>query len=149
MSMMTLALLILIALQAGPAAAAPHTASPIGVWQTVSDKTGQVTSLVRVYEDHSLLFARVEKVLVTDKGVPDTCTLCRDERKGQPLVGLIIMRNMKHDDDEYNGGDILDPENGKVYRAKIKLDASGTRLTVRGYIGISLFGRSQTWRRVE
>ena len=146
---MILALLLLIVSQGGIVAAASHAASPIGVWQTVSDKTGQVTSLVRIYDERGLLFARVEKVLVKEKGVPDTCTLCRDERKGQPLVGLIIMRNMKADGGEYNGGDVLDPENGKVYRARMKLDSTGTRLTLRGYIGISLFGRSQTWRRVE
>jgi uncharacterized protein (DUF2147 family) len=75
--------------------------------------------------------------------------MCRDERKGQKLVGLLIVRNMKKDGDGYTGGDVLDPENGKVYRGKIKLDSTGTRLTLRGYVGISLFGRSQTWRRVE
>ncbi len=148
MAEMVLALLLLIVSQSGGGAPPPRVASPVGLWQTVSDKTGEITSLVRVYDEHDRLFARVEKVLVT-KGVPDTCTLCRDERKGHPLVGLVIMRNMKRDGDEYDGGDILDPENGKVYRAKIKLDATGARLTVRGYIGISLFGRSQTWRRVE
>jgi uncharacterized protein (DUF2147 family) len=143
-----LTLLFLFLAQSGGATLAPRVASPIGVWQTVSDKTGQATSLVRIYEERGRLFARVEKVLVTED-IPTTCELCRDERKGLPLVGLVIMRNMKKDGDEYNGGDILDPENGKVYRAKIKLDSTGTRLTVRGYIGISLFGRSQTWRRVE
>ena len=144
---MALALLLLFLAQNAGAKPAP-IATPIGVWQTVSDKTGEVTSLVRIYEERDRLFARVEKVLVTE-GVPKTCERCRDERKGQPLVGLLIMRNMKKDGNEYNGGDVLDPENGKVYRAKMKLDSTGTRLTLRGYVGISLFGRSQTWRRVE
>jgi uncharacterized protein (DUF2147 family) len=147
MSLMVLAILFLALLQGGTPAV-PHSTSPIGLWQTISDKTGQATGLVRVYEEGGRLFARVERVLVTE-GVPSTCERCRDERKGQPLVGLLIMRNMKKDGDQYKGGDILDPEDGKVYRAKLKLDSTGNRLTVRGYIGISLFGRSQTWRRVE
>jgi len=137
-------LLIAAVAQLAPAA----TASPVGAWQTISDVTGQPQSIVRVYEERGLLFAKVERVLVTD-GVPSTCVKCRDDRKGQPLVGLVIMRNMKAGGDEYSGGDILDPESGKVYRCKVTLDPTGQRLTVRGYIGISLFGRSQTWRRVQ
>ena len=124
-----------------------RAASPVGLWQTVSDVTGQPQSVVEVYEDNGRLFARVERVLVTE-GVPSTCVKCRDDRKGQPLVGLIIMRNMRKGDKDYSGGDILDPESGKVYRCRMTLDATGQRLTIRGYIGISLFGRSQVWHRL-
>jgi uncharacterized protein (DUF2147 family) len=120
--------------------------SPIGHWQTVSDVTGQPRSVVEVYEDNGRLFARVERVLVTE-GVPSTCVKCRDDRKGQPLVGLVIMRNMRKAGNDYRDGDILDPESGKVYRCRMTLDATGQRLTIRGYIGISLFGRSQVWHR--
>lgn len=121
-------------------------ASPVGLWQTVSDVTGQPQSVVKIYEDNGRLFARVEHVLVTE-GVPSTCVKCRDDRKGQPLVGLVIMRNMRKAGNDYRGGDILDPESGKVYRCRMTLDATGQRLTIRGYIGISLFGRSQVWHR--
>ncbi|MEO6224123.1 MAG: DUF2147 domain-containing protein [Vicinamibacterales bacterium] len=145
---MFLALLFLAVFQGNSTAVALQTASPIGLWQTVSDKTGQVQSLVRVYEERGRLFGRVEKVLVTE-GVPPTCEKCRDERKGQPMVGLVIIRNMTKKEAEYRDGDILDPENGKVYRARMTLDSTNKHLTVRGYIGISLFGRSQTWQRVE
>jgi len=140
--------LLLLSLSQNPAgtpAILPGT--PVGLWQTISDKTGQPQSLVRIYEDASQLFARIEKVLATE-GVPDTCAKCRDDRKGLPLVGLVIMRNMKKSGDDYGGGDILDPETGKVYRCKMKLDATRNTLTVRGFVGISLFGRSQTWHRV-
>jgi uncharacterized protein (DUF2147 family) len=122
--------------------------SPIGYWQTVSDVTGQPQSVVQIYESGGKLFARVEKVLVTD-GVPATCEKCRDDRRGQALVGLVIMRNMRHAGNDYRDGDILDPESGKVYRCRMTLDVTGQRLTVRGYIGISLFGRSQVWHRVS
>jgi uncharacterized protein (DUF2147 family) len=141
-------LLFLLAAAVAQVAPVATMTSPVGTWQTISDVTGQPQSIVRVYEERGVLFAKIERVLVTD-GVPSTCVKCRDERKGQPLVGLVIMRNMKAGRDEYAGGDILDPESGKVYRCKVTLDPTGQRLTVRGYIGISLFGRSQTWRRVQ
>ncbi len=122
--------------------------SPIGYWQTISDVTGQPQSIVHIYESRGRLFARVDTVLVTE-GVPATCVKCRDDRKGAPLVGLIIMRNMRNAGDDYRDGDILDPESGKVYRCRMTMDVTGQRLTVRGYIGISLLGRSQVWHRVS
>lgn len=141
---MTLVLMMWLVAQGAPAAAMPP--SPIGYWQTVSDVTGQPQSVVKIYEDNGRLFARVERVLVTE-GVPSTCVKCRDDRKGQPLAGLIIMRNMRKAANDYRDGDILDPESGKVYRCRLTLDATGQKLTVRGFIGISLFGRSQVWHR--
>lgn len=74
---------------------------------------------------------------------------CRDDRRGKPLVGLVIMRNMRAAGEDYRDGDILDPESGKVYRCRMTLDSTGQRLTIRGFIGISLFGRSQVWHRVS
>lgn len=140
--------LVMMLLAAHGAQVAPvMPASPIGLWQTVSDVTGQPQSVVSIYEERGRLFARVERVLVTE-GVPATCEKCRDDRKGQPLAGLVIMRNMRNAGTDYRDGDILDPESGKVYRCRMTLDATGQRLTVRGYIGISLFGRSQVWHRV-
>jgi uncharacterized protein (DUF2147 family) len=73
--------------------------------------------------------------------------VCTDVRKGQPMLGLIIIRNMKHTGDEYSGGDILDPDTGSVYHCKMHVEG-GTRLVLRGYIGFSLLGRNQTWLRV-
>jgi uncharacterized protein (DUF2147 family) len=77
------------------------------------------------------------------------CSACVDERKNKPMVGLVIMRNMKRNDREYGGGDILDPRSGSVYGCKFWLEQGGTRLVVRGFIGIPLLGRSQTWTREE
>lgn len=144
---MTFLLTILLMTQmAAPPAAPPR--SPIGYWQTVSDVTGRPQSVVQIYESDGRLFARVDKVLVTD-GVPATCVKCRDDRKGAPLVGLVIMRNMRNAGEDYRDGDILDPESGKIYRCRMTVDVTGQRLTIRGYIGISLFGRSQVWHRVS
>jgi uncharacterized protein (DUF2147 family) len=75
------------------------------------------------------------------------CAVCTDDRKNQPIIGLIIIRNMQRDNDGYGGGDILDPESGSVYHCKLHLEQDGSRLVVRGYIGFSLLGRSQTWQR--
>jgi len=143
-----MALFLTIVLLAQTAATTPAPLrSPIGYWQTVSDVTGRPESVVQIYESSGRLFARVDKVLVTD-GVPTTCVKCRDDRQGQPLVGLVIMRNMRLAGDDYRDGDILDPESGKVYRCRMTMDVTGQRLTIRGFIGISLFGRSQVWHRM-
>jgi uncharacterized protein (DUF2147 family) len=147
--------LALAALSAPPeaaaetAAAAPAAAgsdSPIGLWKTVDDKTGAARAIVRIYEQDGRLFGKIESSF-TPGAEHRVCTVCTDERKDQPILGLIIIRNMKRTDDEYAGGDILDPDTGSVYHCKMHVEG-GTRLVVRGYIGISLLGRNQTWQRV-
>ena len=75
------------------------------------------------------------------------CDKCTDDRKGQPIIGMEILRHMRQNGDEWSGGEILDPENGKTYRATMKLTEDGKKLIVRGYIGMPMFGRSQTWVR--
>lgn len=120
--------------------------SPVGLWRTVDDKTGQPRSIVRVYEENGLLYGRVERSLNPARA-NRRCDKCTDERKGQLIVGMVIIRGMKPSGDEYTGGDILDPDNGKVYHCKFKVKDRGNKLSVRGYVGASLFGRSQTWTR--
>ena len=122
--------------------------SPIGAWRTIDDKTGNTRSIVQIYEQGGELFARVERDL-TPGGATALCTRCKDERKDQPLIGLVFMRHMKLDDGEYRGGDILDPDNGSIYRCKLRLEDSGRKLKVRGFIGFSVFGRTQTWEREQ
>jgi uncharacterized protein (DUF2147 family) len=148
----SLAILMIIAMHGAarsataPASAATDTGSPIGLWKTFDDKTGNARAIVRIYEKDGKLFGRIERSF-TEGAETRVCGLCTDERKNQPIIGLIIIRNIKSMDGEYTGGDILDPENGSVYRCKIRLDQDGTRLVVRGYIGISLLGRTQIWQR--
>lgn len=138
-----------LTLAALSASAAPDDGpSPIGAWRTIDDKTGKARSIVQVYEENGELFARVEQDL-TQAGDPAFCTKCKDERKDQPLVGLVFMRHMKFDKGEYRGGDILDPDNGSVYKCKLRLQDGGRKLKVRGFIGFSVFGRSQTWEREQ
>jgi uncharacterized protein (DUF2147 family) len=142
----------LLALVFGPgtaalcAAAAETGTSPLGVWKTYDDKTGQAKALVRIYESEGRLFG---KIVQSFRPGAETrvCVPCSDERKDQPIIGLVIIRNMKRDGDDYDGGDILDPESGSVYHSKMHLEQDGARLVVRGYIGFPLLGRSQTWER--
>lgn len=118
--------------------------TPVGRWRTVDDKTGKPRSIVLIYEQNGQYFGRVERSL-NPATAGRRCDKCTDERKDQPIVGMVIVRSLKKDGDEFNGGDILDPDNGKVYRCK--LHVKGDKLLVRGYLGASLFGRSQTWTR--
>lgn len=120
--------------------------SPIGLWKTFDDKTGNARGLVRIYEQDGKLFGRIEQSFTP--GVEHrVCAVCTDDRKNQPIIGLVIIRNMTARDGAYAGGDILDPDNGSVYRCTFHLEQDGTRLVVRGYIGFSLLGRRQIWQR--
>jgi uncharacterized protein (DUF2147 family) len=126
----------------------PAAFSPVGRWQTVDDKTGKPRSIVRIWEEKGQLFGRVEQSLNPERA-GRRCDKCTDERKDQPIVGMVIMRGLKQDGEEYTGGDILDPDNGKVYRCKLRVKEHGNVLAVRGYLGASLFGRSQEWTRAS
>jgi uncharacterized protein (DUF2147 family) len=90
----------------------------------------------------------VRALLVAADPADSICGKCTDDRKGQRIVGMEILRHMRADGDgQWSGGEILDPENGKTYRATLKLVDGGQRLVLRGYIGLPLFGRSQSWLR--
>jgi uncharacterized protein (DUF2147 family) len=121
--------------------------TPVGRWRRVDDKTGKPRSIVGIWEDKGQFFGRVEESLNPERA-GRRCDKCTDERKDQRIVGMVIIRGLKKDGDEYTGGDILDPDNGKVYRCKMKVKEHGNVLSVRGYLGASMFGRSQTWTRV-
>ena len=119
--------------------------SPIGRWKTIDDKTGKPKAIVQVYEEHGKLYGKIEATLQPD--AKKFCEKCKDERKGQPVVGMVIMRGLSLRGGEYSGGDILDPDNGSVYRCKLRVEENGNKLSVRGFIGFSLLGRSQVWTR--
>ncbi len=118
------------------------------MWKTFDDKTGLARAIVRIYEEDGKFFGRIEHTF-TPGGEHRVCVPCKDERKNQPIINLVIIRNMKRDGDEYTGGDILDPESGAVYRCKMHLEQGGSRLVLRGYIAVPLLGRSQTWERQD
>jgi len=144
------ALGLALALASGFAAA--QAASPAGLWKTVDDATKKEKSLVRIVESGGVYTGTVEKVIDPDSPKDATCKDCTDDRKDKPVVGMTIIRNMKPstgDKNVFEGGDILDPNNGKVYSAKLTLVDGGKKLDVRGYIGMPMLGRTQTWQRVE
>ena len=123
--------------------------TPAGLWQTIDDKSGKPRSLVRIRESNGEYRAVVEKgLLETDTGNA-ICDKCTDARKGQPIIGMTIVNGLKKNGSRYDGGKILDPDNGKVYKCKMMLNELGDELEVRGYIGFSLLGRSQIWKRIE
>jgi uncharacterized protein (DUF2147 family) len=143
LALFSLAFAVLPAAANAPAA---DLQSPIGLWKTVDDKTGMPRALVRIYLQDGKYFGRIEHSF-TPGAETRVCSVCTDERRNQPIIGLLIVRNMTLRDGEYGGGDILDPDSGSVYRCKFHLEHDGTVLVVRGFIGISLLGRSQTWQR--
>jgi uncharacterized protein (DUF2147 family) len=123
--------------------------SPAGLWKTIDDKTGKERSTVRITETGGVYTGKIEKLLAADAKQDAKCDLCTDARKDQPVIGMTIIRNVKKNEDIFDGGDILDPNNGKVYKVRIKLTEDGKKLEVRGYVGTPMLGRSQNWIRAE
>jgi uncharacterized protein (DUF2147 family) len=120
--------------------------SPVGLWRTYDDKDGQAASLVLIEDKGGMLEGRVIRILPRPGHPVDAlCEKCEGARKNQPVTGMTILWGMRRDGDEYDGGEILDPDNGNTYRCRMRVLAD--KLEVRGYLGISLFGRSQTWAR--
>ena len=122
--------------------------TPVGLWKTIDDETKAEKSLVRIVDVGGVLTGRVERIFEADKQT-SVCEKCTDERVGKPVLSMTIIRNAKRDADKgvWEGGDILDPNNGKVYRLRLKPGEGGSTLEVRGYIGP--FFRNQKWLRVE
>lgn len=125
----------------------PADASPQGVWRAIDDASGKPSARIRLSESQGVITGRIEEVLMP--APQSICTECRDERKDQPLKGLVILRNVKASDEPnvWQGGDILDPKNGKVYKVRLEEIDGGAKLKVRGYIGSPILGRTQVWNR--
>jgi uncharacterized protein (DUF2147 family) len=122
--------------------------TPVGLWKTIDDETKTARSMVRITESNGVLSGKIEKIL--DPAKADAkCTACTDARKDQTIQGMTILTGLKKFDAEWGEGEILDPNNGKVYKAKAKILDGGKRLEVRGFIGIAALGRSQYWIREE
>ena len=123
-------------------------ATPVGLWKTIDDDTKQEKSLVRVTESGGVVSGKIEKLLDPSKA-DAKCDKCTDARKDQPVVGMTIISGVKkHSDEAYwEGGQILDPNNGKTYKVRLTPKDGGKTLEVRGFIGFLY--RNQTWQRVE
>lgn len=123
--------------------------SPVGVWKSMDEKTGAPKSQVRITESGGVLTGKVERVLREGADPQAICDKCSDDRKDQPIVGLEIIRGASQADGKqvWEGGKILDPENGKTYTLRLTPIEGGAKLEVRGSIGP--FGRTQTWVREQ
>lgn len=134
---------------ASGAAGAPDArlASPVGLWQPL-DSAGKPLGLIRIFESNGLYYGRIEPSSPADDRTA-RCTRCTDERHNQPIIGLVLMRHLRPENGQYVGGDILDPDTGRIYGCMLRLTDGGHELIMRGFFGISLLGRSQTWRRVD
>ncbi|QJD91396.1 DUF2147 domain-containing protein [Duganella dendranthematis] len=143
-----LALLAAAALSISPAFA--DNTSPVGLWKNIDDVSGKPKALIRITETNGVLQGKIEQLFREPNEDPaPKCDKCDDARKDQPVLGMTILSGLKKDGDEYAGGEILDPNNGKVYKSKMHLTDGGKKLSVRGYIGVPMLGRSQVWVRQE
>ncbi|MCW2118864.1 DUF2147 domain-containing protein [Flavobacterium sp. 7A] len=124
-----------------------YSQSIIGKWKTIDDETGEAKSIVEIYERSGKIYGKVTEILDA-KRAKSICQDCSGDDANKPILGLTIIKGLKKDGKEYNSGEILDPTNGKLYRCLIELKEKD-KLKVRGYIGISLFGRTQYWYRVK
>lgn len=123
--------------------------SPVGIWHTYGEKTKELKSEIVISEAGGVLVGRISKLLRKNAKLDAVCDECTDDRKDKPVVGLEIIRGAKKADDQdvWEGGKILDPENGKTYSLRMTPIEGGSKLEVRGSIGP--FGRTQTWVRVK
>ncbi|MFZ5567215.1 MAG: DUF2147 domain-containing protein [Pseudomonadota bacterium] len=124
--------------------------TPAGLWKTIDDASQKEKSLVRIREVNGVYTGTIEKFLDPETKPDAVCDKCTDERKGQPVLGMTILRGLQQSPDNpgvWEGGNVLDPNNGKTYRARLKPVDSGRKLEMRGYIGP--FYRTQVWVRVE
>lgn len=122
--------------------------SPVGLWRNVDDVSGKPRALLRITETNGVLQGKIEKVFLAPNESP-TCTKCEGALKNAPVVGLVILRGLMKEGADYTGGQILDPDTGKVYSSNVQLMSGGRKLNVRGYMGVPVLGRSQIWERQE
>lgn len=144
---------IAVLLHAGVLAvsAAPQSVdlpSIVGLWEQL-DNDGRVGSWFRIYESSGVYRGDIVKMFVKpgEQGNP-ICTRCPGDQKNQPMIGLTLITGMQRKGLHYENGSILDPRDGSVYQARMELSPDGRSLTLRGFVGIALFGQSQTWRRL-
>jgi uncharacterized protein (DUF2147 family) len=123
-------------------------APSLGNWRTFDDVTGKTKSVVSLSEEGGKLVGTIRKVYdLYPKEVQPICTACEGQLKNKPIVGMRILWDSQKDKDAWTNGKILDPDTGQIYRCVLSVEDNGNRLKVRGFIGMSLFGRTQYWLR--
>lgn len=135
-----------------PCALFGQALSPAGLWTTIDDHTGKPRAQVRIVEADGSLEGTIVKFFPEPGEEPNPrCTECTDTRRGQPIIGMTFLSGLRRAGDGavWTGGTILDPDSGRIYRSQATLSEDGRELLVRGFIGIALLGRTQTWVRAE
>ena len=142
--------LVAVALLLGGRASSAETQTVAGVWKQIDPDTGKVGALVTLTESGGVFKGSFSKLYLDSGDDPNPlCRKCPGSQRGKPLLGLVFIDGMRRSGSKYDGGTILDPETGTSYSANMKLSPDGNTLTVHGYVGIPLFGQSQTWKRAQ
>ena len=121
--------------------------SILGKWKAIDDHTGKPLSIIEIFEKHNKIYGKVIEIY-NPKNKPTKCIKCEGEDKNKPILGLIVIKGLTKEGNEYTNGKILDPKHGKLYKCSISFE-SKDKLKVRGYLGIELIGRTQYWDRVK
>ena len=145
MRLVTLWGVLVLALMCGSGLALAEAPSPVGYWETIDDDGKTPTSIVHIYRDGDTLSGKIVKILKKGADPKALCEACSGDLKNKPVVGLRIVWGMKEDGDQWEGGQVLDPNSGKDY--KCTMGVQGDTLKVRGFLGFSLLGRTQIWKR--
>lgn len=142
------ALVLALTLALGSSFAYAAEASPVGMWKTIDDSTGKPRGMVELFQEGGELKGRIVKTY-PKPGEPENpvCDKCKGDRKGKPVIGMVFLWGLKADDGAWSGGEILDPDNGNVYSAKLEMIDNGQKVKVRGFMGMALLGRTQVWHR--
>lgn len=119
-----------------------------GQWRTIDDETGEARSIVLVSVENGEMQGQIVELLNPSEPNP-RCTECSGSRKDQPIEGMTFLWGLSQDGEDWTGGRIVDPANGREYRARAKLTENGSKLEIRGFVGFALIGRTQVWERVE
>lgn len=139
-------------LSVGASSLASPGMDPIGLWRTVDDRNGHDRSVIRIDRQGAVLSGRVVRSLDPRDDPAARCGKCPGDRKDQPIVGMALLSGLRPsiaDPRLWEGGEILDPDSGSIYRARVRLSEDGRTLEVRGFLGVALLGRTQVWKRAE
>ncbi len=121
--------------------------SIFGKWHSTNEDTGEIDSVIEVYKKDGKAYAKIIEIKNPDRKNA-VCDLCEGKNNNKPILGLNILTGLEKDDDEWSGGKILDPRNGKIYKCYIKLEEPN-KLKIRGYIGFALIGKTAYWTRAK